>query len=264
MKKYWIIITNEIQRQFTYRASIISYIAGNFIELFATIILWTTIYKFRPQVQGFTYSEMISYAVVGWYFVMLTTNYSFEEIIAWHIREGRLAGFLTKPQSYLRYIAAISLGRVSLAFVIVILQGIAYIIFFKGSMVFPPDWRVYFILFIMLIFGYIIRFFLAVIVGLLGFWVMEVDGFYYSFEVIVKFLSGAFFPLALFPLFLKISSFFPFMYTLYFPAMVFLGKASIMDGLKGLAIELGWVLILYSVIKIVWFRGIKKFEAVGI
>jgi ABC-2 type transport system permease protein len=264
MKKYLLIISNEIQRQFTFRASILSYVGGNFIELFISIVLWTAIYKSRPFVQGFSRPEMISYVVVGWYFMMLSTNYWFEEIIAWHIREGRLAGFLTKPQSYLRYIFALSLGRITIALAVSILQGIAYILLFRGKMVFSDDWRVYVILAAMLVFAYLIRFFLAVIAGLMGFWILEVDGAYYAFEVIVKFLSGSYFPLSLFPLLLKVSVFFPFMYTLYFPAMVFLGKASLSDGVKGLFIQIAWTAFLYLIIKAIWSRGIRRFEAVGI
>src|SRR4030042_662683 len=78
MKKYWHIITNEIQRQFTYRASIAAYAFGNIAELVALAVIWTIVYRNIDFIKGYSANEMISYIVFAWFFSFLTTTYAFD------------------------------------------------------------------------------------------------------------------------------------------------------------------------------------------
>jgi ABC-2 type transport system permease protein len=117
----------------------------------------------------------------------------------------------------------------------------------------------------MLILGYFIKLFFSILIGFIAFWTTEIQGIYFFLNILKKFLAGAYFPVALMPIILyKISTMFPFIYTLYFPAQLYLGKISTSEGLKGLGIEIIWLLILYILIKIVWRLGRKKYEGVGI
>jgi len=78
-------------------------------------------------------------------------------------------------------------------------------------------------------------------------------------------MSGTFFPIVLLPAFLvKASYFLPFIYTIYIPVQLYLGKISFAEGLRGLAIEILWLVVLYGIIKVVWRFGLKKYESVGI
>ena len=76
------IISNEIQRQFTYRATIAAYAVGNIAELVALTIIWTIVYKNIDIIKGYTSHEMISYIVFAWFFSFLTTTYAFEQNVA--------------------------------------------------------------------------------------------------------------------------------------------------------------------------------------
>lgn len=136
IKKYTTIIKTELHRQFTYRASIIGYAGGSFIELFAQFFIWTVIFKNATEVRGYTYEEMVSYIVIGWIFLFLTTNYAFEKNIARDIHLGTLANFITKPIGYLRYVIFVAMGRVMIAFSLVLVEGILYVALFHKLIIF--------------------------------------------------------------------------------------------------------------------------------
>lgn len=265
MKKYSIIIKNEIQRQFTYRASIAAYAFGNIAELVALTVIWTIVYRNIDTIKGYTAHEMISYVVFAWFFSFLTTTYAFEANVARDIHTGTLSNLLVKPQSYIRYMIAVGTGRITIAFLIVLVQGAIVFSFFRNTLIFSLDLPTILLLICMLIATYFINLFLSIIIGFIAFWTMEINGTYYSLKVFSKFMSGTFFPISLLPVFLMKASFFlPFVYTIYIPVQLYLGKISFAEGLRGLAIEMVWLVVLYVIIKIVWRLGLKKYESVGI
>ena len=265
MKKYWHIVTNEIQHQFTYRVNIAAYAIGNIAELVALAAIWTVIFKNIDSVYGYTANDMISYVVFAWFFSFLTTTYAFERTIARDIHEGTLSNLLVKPQSYIRYVMTVATGRILIAFLIVLVQGAIVFSFFRGQLASLPDFFTILLLICMLIATYFINLFLSIIIGFIAFWTTEVNGTYYSIKVFSRFMSGTFFPISLLPLFfVKVSYFLPFVYTIYIPVQLYLGKISFAEGLRGLAIEMLWLVVLYVIIKIVWRLGLKRYESVGI
>jgi ABC-2 type transport system permease protein len=81
----------------------------------------------------------------------------------------------------------------------------------------------------------------------------------------INFFSGAYFTLALLPAsILKVAMFMPFAYTFYVPTQIYLGKMSISEGWSGLLVSIVWLFVLYVIIKIIWKRGLKKYDSVGI
>ena len=265
MKKYWKIINTEWQRQLTYRLEFFGFRLGNFLEIAVQLIIWTIIFRQQDIIRGYNYNEMMTYIIVGWLFLFLTGNYGFEEKVSTQIKDGHLSNFLTKPIGYLRYIVAVSIGRISLALGTSILIIIIFIAFYHKVMYFPENILVIPLIIAMLFFGYFIKLFLSILMGFLAFWTTEIYGFHYSFGVLSKLLSGAYFPLGLIGGYtLQISLIFPFAYTFYFPVQLYLEKISLLQGLKGLGIEILWLFALYAIIKLVWKKGLKKYESVGI
>lgn len=257
---------NEFMKEFImYRYFIIAYAGGNFIELFSQIIVWTAIFKSVDMVSGYHYSEMLSYIVIGWIFRFLTTNYEYEIIIAKDIRLGRLSNFIIKPIDYLKYIFANSLGRLVIAFFVVIIQSLIWIIFFHDKLTININFLTFAILCLMFILSYIIKMLLSTIIGFIGFWVTEVRGLSNAMNILIKILAGAYFPLDAMPgIFLNIALIFPFAYTLFYPIQIFLGRISPVDAIRALGIMFVWTLILWICVKILWKFGLKKYESVGI
>ena len=136
---------------------------------------------------------------------------------------------------------------------------------FNNSLRFFLNFRVICLLLAMLVVSYFINLFMAILIGMIAFWTTEIVGIQYSIKVFVKLISGSYFPISLLPIaVINISLLFPFIYTVFIPVQLCLGKISFAEGLKGLGIEALWLGLLYIVIKIVWKFGLKKYESVGI
>lgn len=266
MKKYWIVAKNELLKHFlVYRYFIISYAGGNFIELFSQIVVWTAIFKSVSEVSGYNYREMISYVVIGWIFRLLTTNYEYEIEISKDIKLGKLSNFLVKPMDYLKYILANSIGRLAIAFVVVVFQTLVWILILHKNLFVNIDLAAVIILCCFFIFSYVIKFLLASLLGFIGFWTTEVYGVSRAINVLIKILSGAYFPLDAFGgFFSAVALSFPFAYTLYYPTQIFLGRIGALEALRALGIMLIWIFVLWFCVRALWKVGLKKYESVGI
>jgi ABC-2 type transport system permease protein len=143
-------------------------------------------------------------------------------------------------------------------------QIIVTLFFFK-LMIFNFNLVYLLLILIMLVLAFLTELLLAYLVGLIAFWTDEAEGLYNSVENLKRLFSGGYFPLSLLPaIFLNISFLLPFAYSFYIPTQVYLKKISIDQGVKGLGVQLAWIVVLSLVIRFVWNKGIKKYEAVGI
>jgi ABC-2 type transport system permease protein len=118
---------------------------------------------------------------------------------------------------------------------------------------------------LVIIFAFTSELFLSFLIGLVAFWADEVDGLYTTVTRLKKFLAGGYFPLSLLPPFyMKLSLSLPFAYSFFVPTQLYLGKMSLVAGLRGLGVQIAWILLLYGIIRLIWKRGIRKYEGVGI
>ena len=111
-----------------------------------------------------------------------------------------------------------------------------------------------------------IFFSIAMLTSFIPFWIPEVSwGAQFLIIVIfVEFLSGAFFPLDVFPeAIFKILQFTPFPYLIFVPIKTYLGVATSITTPWSLLIGFTWSLILWILMKRVWQKGLKIYEAVG-
>jgi len=265
MKKYFLIIKTEFQRQLTYRVDIYAYRISNLLEVAALLAVWTIAYRNTSNVLGYSQTEMITYVLVGWLFVFVSRSYGLNDRIADDIFEGRVSDFLIKPISYLKYIVVLSLGRSSLSMIYAVAAQLLLVFAFSKYIVFNLDWFRGILLILMMIMGYLITVFCSLIIGMIAFWTERITGIDYTINTLMKFLSGAYFPIALLPQsFLNFDKLFPFIYTVYVPTQLYLGKIKTIEGVYALGVEIIWLLILYVIIKIMWNRGIRRYEGVGI
>ncbi len=265
MKKYYFIIKIELQRQLTYRIDAYAHRLRDLLEIFALLAVWAIAFKNTNIIAGYSQSQMITYVLVGWFFMSLTRGYGLDERVADEIFEGRLSDFLVKPVSYLKYVVFMSIGRSSTSMLSAVIIQIVVIFAFSKYIVFNLDILHIILLLLMIIASYCINIFMALIIGMIAFWTQRITGIDYTLNTMMKFLAGAYFPIALLPeAFLKFDKIFPFIYTSFIPTQLYLGKISLQEGFYGLLIELAWVFLLYVIIKIMWKRGIRRYEGVGI
>ncbi len=122
-----------------------------------------------------------------------------------------------------------------------------------------------------LIMGFVLGFFLEATIGMIGFWFLEVNSLLFVYMLFNYFLSGQMFPLELLDnvkLFGLVSlgtivRALPLKYLAYFPCAVFLGKITGADLVRGLLIELAWIVFFVFLAHWLFNRGVRRYSAFG-
>ncbi len=264
IKQALTIISLAWQKNFTYRFTVFSYRIGEIAEVLVLILLWSSIYaNSATAVKGFTLNEMITYVLIG-NLCSVAVRTFLTATVATDIREGRLSMFLVKPISYLKYVFINELGRSFLSTVISITTQIIVIMFFLDKIYFNTDPAYIALILLMIFLAFIIEFQLSFLIGTIAFWTDEVNGLQLTIERVKRFFSGGYFPLSLLPAsVVSIAVLLPFGYSFFYPASLYLKKLDLKQGVKGILVQIAWILILSVVIRIVWKLGLKRYEAVG-
>jgi ABC-2 type transport system permease protein len=267
MKKYWHVLSVGIQNNLTYRFNFLARTVFGFIPLIAILFVWQKIYadKGAGAVVGtYTLAQMISYYLLTTLVDALTAVNEDDWQIAADIKDGNISQFLLKPVDYLAYrLCLFFSGRVTYLAVAVV-PITAFILCLQRYFVFPQSWISlgWFLLSIAL--TALLQFFMSYTMAMLAFWVLEVSTFIFILFAFEYIASGHLFPLDILPPGLaQVLSYLPFPYQLYFPVSIYMGKAVGAELMRGLFIQVTWVLLTYGLARFAWARGIRKYSAVG-
>jgi len=263
-KQASVIISSALQRGLNYQFSVITYRIGEIAETLVLILMWSAIYSGGSGVvKGFTLNEMITYVLVGNLFAVAVRSF-LPSIVSRDINEGRLSMFLVKPIPYIKYIFLNELGRIILSTVLSLVSQLGVILFFLDEIIINTDWRYILLTLLMLFFAFIIELLIGFLIGAMAFWTEEVDGLQSAVERIKRFFSGGYFPLSLLPIYLiTASKYLPFQYSFFAPAQLYLKKVDLYQGAQGVLIQIVWVILLSFIVRVVWRRGLRKYEATG-
>jgi ABC-2 type transport system permease protein len=109
-----------------------------------------------------------------------------------------------------------------------------------------------------------LRFLLAYVLALLALWNDRSDALLALNDTLLFLLGGIVAPTALLPGLLRpVAESLPFRYMVGFPVEVLLGKLNPAQLGMGFAVQLGWLLALLAIHRLVWRRGIKRYTAIG-
>ena len=137
---------------------------------------------------------------------------------------------------------------------------------FKDNLYFVTDISSYLILIITALFAINILFLIDMIIGFSEFWILYSDAsIRFVFNTIISFFAGTLIPLIFLPQYIQtIGDWLPFKYAGYFIINSFIGRLNYLEILAGIGIQFIWTTILIGVVTIIWRRGLKKYEAVGL
>src|SRR3954469_1194328 len=263
--KYVSVFNIGLQNTFVYRWNYFLRALFGLIPLAGTVFLWRAVFHERGGgLHGYDYGSMVYYYLLVILVSNLVTPTEDEWQIAPDIREGQINSFLTKPLSYLGYRFSIFLsGR--LVYTAVTLPPIILIfLYFHNYVRLPNDVLTYVYTIFSLMLSAIIQFFITYTIAIMAFWILEISTIVfiiYSFEY---FLGGQMFPIDIMPAGIQaVMKWLPFYYELFCPIAIFLGRLQGADLTQALAIQLGWVLVMWGAAELMWKRGLGHYQAVG-
>ena len=268
MRKYWHVINIGMQNNLAYRVNFFARALFGLIPLMAMLYLWRTIYAGKGEsdavIAGYSLAQMMSYYLISQIVDALTAVNEDDWAIAADIKDGNISQFLLKPINYLWYRLCLFLaGRLTYMAVAAIPLAL-FIGWQHAYFILPQSWPCLALFLVSLVLTALLQFFMSYAMASLAFWMQEISTFIfivYAFEYLA---SGHLFPLDVLPAGLRtVMLYTPFPYQLYFPVSIYMGKTQGDALWFGFAMQLAWVFAAYTIARLMWARGLKKYSAVG-
>ena len=241
MNRYAKIFGIGLQNTLVYRWNFLLRALFDIVPLVGTVFLWRALFQSRAK------------PIAG-----------YEWQIAADIRDGQINALLAKPVDYLGYRMSLFVGyrlTSSLFTLPVIILLFAY---FHQYILLPKSITTWLWTGFSLGMAALLQFFLAYAIAMLSFWILEISTVVFIVFSFEYFLSGHLFPLDLMPGWLQgVLVWLPFTYELYFPVAVFQEKVTGALMFEGLLIQAGWVAMAWATGRMMWLRGLRRFQAVG-
>jgi ABC-2 type transport system permease protein len=270
LRKYVNICRASLVERLAYRGDFLLGTFLRFLPVLTTILLWSAVYEGKRDgktIAGFTKEEMISYLLLIHISRMFSSMPGLASGIARDIRDGSLKKYLVQPLDMLCYLLAF---RIAHKTAYIATSALPYALLFflaRENFVTWAGWAMLPVYLLTLILGFLIGFFFEAMIGLMGFWLLEVTSAIWILTTLNYFLSGQMFPLDLlaldYPTIHMILQWLPFKYVAYFPAMVFLGKISGPELVRELLLATAWLGVLSVGSRWLYAAGLRRYSAYG-
>ena len=269
MTRYAFILRTAARQQWVYRAELAMRAVQMVLFMGVFMALWSTAFGVSGQAElaGYSLAEMV------WYLAMtetitLSSSRVFVEISE-AVKTGDIAYTLARPLSYPFYQVANSLGNSAPRFVLNLLTAAAVVVVGTGC---APVLRGAegagslpgLLAFLgMAALALLLDALVAVLIGLLAFWIEEVTPAFWIYQKLLFTVGGLFLPLEMFPGWLRQAvRWLPFQFITYAPARAFVAFEPEFV-LRAAAGQVGWVVALVALVGLVWRRAQRRLVVHG-
>lgn len=262
MKKYWAVFKVNWQKSFEYRADFIGHVGMGVISFAVLYFVWSAVFKSRNLFGNYTFSSMMTYLAMT-KFLHFTRRGNISRMIGEEIKEGKISIYLLKPISYIKWWFSIFLADRLFEFLIrLVLLGVFFIILPKIIMMPKVVNLLQFMLFLSI--SLLVNYLNNLMIACVAFWITDVRLFRSTVQMMITFLAGELLPIDIMPpVVKKISLLLPFQFTTFFPIKIYQGALSSAEIFRGLSLSLVWILLISFLLKWLWQKGLKRYEAVG-
>ena len=238
------------------------YMIGRLLEPTVYLVVWTTVATARGgSVGGYSPADFAAYYIV----LMLVNQFTFTWIMheyQYRIRSGTLSAVLLKPIHPIHSDLADNLGY-KLITAVIIFPAAAFL-YWLFDPVFNTTVSLLGLFAFAMVLAYLLRFLLEWSLALISFWTTRNESFNQMYFLLGLFLSGRIAPLDLLPDWMRTTAdILPFKWAVAFPVELVLGRLSDTEIMDGLMIQTVWLIVGLILHRVVWWRGIRKYSAVG-
>ena len=249
---------NVMAYRLRYYTGIVTY----FIYISVYYFIWKAALAHEESIEGFNFSQMLTYVAVGWIIRSFYFN-NIDQDIAYQVQEGKLAMDLIKPvNTQLMYVAE-AFGQSCFRFILLTVPTALVIL-----VVFPVRLPAGPLNFAGFLASVLLSFFLVAgvnfCVGTFALRLKSILGLLRAKYFLLELFSGLLIPITFFPDWARsILELLPFPYISFAPVLIYLGKTEGVDILRTLSIQAFWVLVLLLAGHFLWRWSSKKITIQG-
>jgi ABC-2 type transport system permease protein len=244
-------------REGTYRPQVFTHIGSVLLRVFLLATLWTALYRNNGAQAGISLSSMITYATFA---LLLDLIYGVNGayIIREKIREGSIAIDLMRPISVPLYVFADTVGQTSFAALQIIPALLLSLLLVHLNL--PPSPIAFFAFIASVALGFVVNFFLDLMMATITFWTMEIFGVQLMVQFISSLLSGSLVPLYFFPagLLQQLAFASPFAAIYNAPLSIYIGKVAGPQIVTTLGFQVMWAVIFGVFAFALWRVGERR------
>jgi ABC-2 type transport system permease protein len=257
VKKLFRFLLCAIQETMAYRASYFINILSQFVSYIVIFFLWKAVYQGGAVIGGMGWKDMQGYLLISLFTSALISGSS-EFRVGRSIWTGNIAVELVRPVDYQQANFAITVGNGIAEGVLVAAVGIVFALLIGFTT--PPSHPITWLYFVVaMVLAFITKFLIVYIFGLAMFWTTGGMGLAWIRRAITDFFSGAIIPLSFFPIWLQtISDGLPFRGIVFVPAQIFIEKLPASQILATFVLEVGWIVGLWYLAKLIWYFAMRK------
>lgn len=263
---WWTVLRLCLEERLVYRGDFALGTFMRFLPIITQIFLWAAIFAANGDrdIAGYSYRDFVAYYLLTMVARAFSSMPGLASNIALEIRNGGVKKYLIQPIDMLGFLL---LQRTAHKLVYYVVAAIPFaVVFFLCRGFFPgwppPDVLAAFLL--SLVLAFLLGFLIESLMGMIGFWFLEVSSVLFIYMLFTFFFSGHMFPIDMLPGFWKtLVASTPLPYLAYFPSAVFLGKIQGAELARGLTIELLWVGLFIGVNRLVFHLGVRRYSAFG-
>jgi ABC-2 type transport system permease protein len=263
LKKNFMVMRLSWEAQFAYPVGFWIWRLRQVLLFVIMLSLWEAVYQSTASPFGYSKDQMLTYLFIAniLQFIVLSSRTIEIGSIIWN---GDLSNYLVKPIRFFWYWFSRDIAdKLQNIMFAVVELSVLYLIF-QPHLVFPSSFLAIFLTFLTAFGGLLLYYYFNLLFGFIGFWSPDIWAPRFMFMMLLQFTTGWFFPLDIFPsVIVKILSFTPFPYFLFFSTQIWLEKLSLAGILQGSAIMCIWILLLYALARTVWRRGLRGYGAEG-
>jgi ABC-2 type transport system permease protein len=250
---------NILAFRLRYYTGIITYLINVTVYYF----IWRAVFaNATGPIAGFSLPQILTYVSVGWIIRSFYWN-TIDQEMAYEVIEGKIAMDFIKPVSVQGMWLARAMGES--AFRLILLTAPTAIIVTLLFPVLPPASHLNFALFLVAALGsFFIMGALNFIIGTCAIPLTSILALIRAKFWLIELLSGLLIPLIFFPRPVRVvSSWLPFEHIAYTPLQIYLGRLTLAETLRLLAVEYFWVIALLYLGHVWWMRATRKITIHG-
>ena len=278
---WWTVLRISFEERLVYRGDFALGTLMRFLPIVTQIFLWAAVFESAiasgrapdGKIVGYTSKSIVAYYLLTMISRAFSSMPGLASGIARDIRDGTIKKYLIQPIDMLGFLM---LNRIAhkLVYYLVAL-GPFGLIFFLCRDYFPdqpgglypgwPDGHTLLAYAASLVMAFLLGYFLEATIGMIGFWLLEVNSLLFVYMLFSFFFSGHMFPIDLLEgtIWYDLVRTLPLQYLAYFPAAVFLGRVSGPDLIFGLWVQFGWVLFFVAASRLAFRFGVRRYSGYG-
>ncbi|MGA2973856.1 MAG: ABC-2 family transporter protein [Spirochaetia bacterium] len=259
MRAYLELAKKSFQEMLSSRGEALLRLLAMLLSLYLLYTFWKGLYANAAEVQGITFNEMLTYAILSAVTGGILNIFGLLQVyiaywMARKMRSGEIVMDMLRPTDFQLSLFSNSTGR--FVFNLIISVPVVCFAFLVFKLAPPSGLQALLFFLASLAISYLLVFLIDFLVSLIAFWTTQTRGVGGFTRLIIALLSGSFIPLWFFPAWARDAlSWLPFASIYHAPLSIFIGKLQGADAVRTIVVQVAWVIILFSLSRLLWARS---------